>query len=355
VVFDPQKKGIYIALGHPALECALSDSILQNSVSFIEATEKGVLLSYVVRFYNGLGKEIYAEPVLVLKKAGDAQILDPLAIWDMKDCDQNVIDGLRSEDYIDQIEHVLNNSEPIIKTNILSLENFVKDKNEKDIETENQFILAEYDWRIKNQQRKKQTYQEVGQSYLIPAIEKRISELKSEFKRLNSDSIEARKISWQICGPIDIAVLVPAETYHLTGHDQIDFQELQARKTAVELKGMEFVMKYERDHGRFPEDVSERTYLGYDIKSTSRDETRYIEVKSFATKNLIEISSNEWRTASQYRDDYYLYVVLNTSWDPKLEVCRDPYINLIGCIQRKEIKDFKMVLDEIPKDRLFIE
>lgn len=355
VVFDPQKKGIYIALGHPALECALSDSILPNSVSLIEATEKGVLLSYVVRFYNGLGKEIYAEPVLVLKKANDVQILDPLAIWDMKECVQNVIEGLLLDDYRDQIEYVLNNAEPIIETNILGLEKFVKEKNEKDIETENQFIRSEYDWRIKNQQRKKQTYLEVGQSYLIPAIEKRISELKSEFRRLNSDSIEARNISWQICGPIDIAILIPAAEYHLTGQDQIDFQELQARKRAVELKGMEFVMRYERDHGRSPEDVSERTYLGYDIKSTSRDETRYIEVKSFATKNLIEISSNEWRTASQYRDDYYLYVVHNTSSEPKLSICRDPYANLLGYIRRKEIRDFKMVLDEIPEDQLFIE
>ena len=95
VVFDPQKKGIYIALGHPALECALSDSIFKNSVSFIDAGEKGVLLSYVVRFYNGLGKEIYAEPVLVLKKVSDVQILDPLAIWDLKDCAQDAIDRLR--------------------------------------------------------------------------------------------------------------------------------------------------------------------------------------------------------------------------------------------------------------------
>jgi ERCC4-related helicase len=355
VVFDPQKKGIYIALGHPALECALSDSIFKNSVSFIDAGEKGVLLSYVVRFYNGLGKEIYAEPVLVLKKVSDVQILDPLAIWDLKDCAQDAIDRLRQEDYLDQIEYVLNNAEPIIKANILSLENFVQDKNEKDIETENQFILAEYDWRIKNQQKKKQTYLEVGQSYLIPAIEKRVSELKSEFRLLKSAGIEARKISWQICGPIDIAILIPAEAYHFTGQDQIDFQELQARKRAVELKGMEFVMDYERDHGRFPEDVSERTYLGYDIKSTFKDETRYIEVKSFASKNLIEISSNEWRTASQYRDDYYLYVVQNTSSEPKLDICRDPYLNLAGYIERVPIKDFKMVLEEIPKERLFIE
>jgi len=355
VVFDPQKKGIYIALGHPVLECALSDSILQDSVSLIKSTEKGVILSYVIRFYNGLGKEIYAEPVIVLKNSDEIQILDPLAIWDMEDCAQDATNGLRPDDYRDQIEYIINNAEPIIKAKILSLESFVKDKNEKDIETENQFTRAEYDWRIKNQQRKKQTYQEVGQSYLISAVEKQISELKNEFRRLNSDSIEARKISMQVCGPIDIAILIPAEAHHLTSQGKIDFQELEAKKKAVELKGMEFVMKYEQDHGRSPEDVSEKTYLGYDIKSTSMDETRYIEVKSFATKNQIEISSNEWRIASQYRDDYYLYVVQDTSTEPKLSICRDPYANLRGYIKRKEIRDFEMVLDEIPEERLFIE
>jgi SNF2 family DNA or RNA helicase len=40
VVFDPQKKGTYIALGHQALECALSDSILKNAISLVEATER---------------------------------------------------------------------------------------------------------------------------------------------------------------------------------------------------------------------------------------------------------------------------------------------------------------------------
>lgn len=49
----------------------------------------------------------------------------------------------------------------------------------------------------------------------------------------------------------------------------------------IEKIGMEIAMQYEKEHGREPEDVSKKN-LGYDIRSTGKNEMRYIEVKTRA-------------------------------------------------------------------------
>ena len=115
---------------------------------------------------------------------------------------------------------------------------------------------------------------------------------------------------------------------------------------------MKIVCRYERDHGRSPEDVSKETVRGYDILSKSKIEKRHIEVKSFSTTNPIQISSNEWRVASQLREDYYLYVVENISKDPNTQPIPipDPYLNLEKYVRKVPIEDYKMVIDKLPED-----
>jgi hypothetical protein len=127
-----------------------------------------------------------------------------------------------------------------------------------------------------------------------------------------------------------------------------DFLRAQEAKREIELEGMKIVMQYEKNKGRLPSDVSAETYRGYDILSKSDREIRHIEVKSFARTNSIEISSNEWRAASQIREDYYLYVVQNIRIKPHLAVIRDPIVELSDYICKKPIYDYEMVLDELP-------
>jgi len=115
---------------------------------------------------------------------------------------------------------------------------------------------------------------------------------------------------------------------------------------------MKIVCHYEKIHGRNPEDVSKETVRGYDILSTSKNEKRHIEVKSFSTTNPIQISSNEWRVASQLREDYYLYVVENISRvpDSQLAIVPDPYMNLEKYVRKVPIEDYKMVIDKLPEE-----
>ncbi|MGI0080343.1 MAG: helicase-related protein, partial [Nitrososphaerales archaeon] len=95
----------------------------------------------------------------------------------------------------------------------------------------------------------------------------------------------------------------------------------------VEKIGMEVVMKFEREAGREPQDVSSEN-LGFDIrcKDEKTNKMRYIEVKARAGIGPVALTQNEWFKAERLAEDYFLYVVWNTSSDtsPKPLIIQNP-------------------------------
>jgi hypothetical protein len=92
----------------------------------------------------------------------------------------------------------------------------------------------------------------------------------------------------------------------------------------IEARGMEVAMRYEREQGREPEDVSTEN-LGFDIRSTAPDgSVRYIEVKARAGTGAIVLTPNEWLMAHRLRGEYWLYIVEWAATDPKLYTIQDP-------------------------------
>lgn len=73
--------------------------------------------------------------------------------------------------------------------------------------------------------------------------------------------------------------------------------------------GMRIVKAYERSQNRKPKDVSMRTE-GYDIESTdNQGHVRCIEVKSRRGGFKVTLTENEFNTAKDKGNSYYLYVV----------------------------------------------
>lgn len=353
-VFDPGRKGNYISLGHPLIKAALDDCLTKSPLSCIQYPERGVLLTYIVRFNDGHGKEIYAEPVLVVKTMDRMEILDPLLIWDMDGYREDL--NARSDDYVPLLKDALDEADLILEDRISLIETFVRRKHEKDLEMEYSFIRSELDWKIKQMQRKKISYHEKGLSWLIESCDDKIKNYRGEHRALKSHVESAKQIRWNVCGPVNAALLVPMTDQKVLEKRTLeDLIAYEKRKKEIELAGMRAVEQYERSHGRDPLDVSAETVRGYDILSTSLTEKRLIEVKSFATTGTIEISSNEWRTAIQERDDYYLYVVEETNTTPLVTVIQDPYANLEQYANRRRIEDFKMVLNGIPKEVKYLD
>jgi len=96
----------------------------------------------------------------------------------------------------------------------------------------------------------------------------------------------------------------------------------------VERVGMKFALEFERKNGRTPEDVSAQN-LGFDIRSKDQAGlVRYIEVKARAGSGAVALTQNEWFKAKRFKDEYYLYAVMNTKAKPQLYIIQNPAENL---------------------------
>ena len=96
-----------------------------------------------------------------------------------------------------------------------------------------------------------------------------------------------------------------------------------ARKE-IERIGMEHARRYEEEQGCTVEDVSTEN-LGFDLRSTTPNgEIRCIEVKARSERTFVLLTPNEWRTAKQLKDDYFLYIVLNAGTQPQLYIIPNP-------------------------------
>lgn len=97
----------------------------------------------------------------------------------------------------------------------------------------------------------------------------------------------------------------------------------EQKKKEIELEAMKLVLAYEKAQGREAEDVS-MYYAGYDIKS-SGEIFRAIEVKGKSSNGKIFLTPNEWKTANELGENYFLYIVENLSNGvPKLKIIQNP-------------------------------
>jgi hypothetical protein len=199
-------------------------------------------------------------------------------IWELNENKAPLISKENIEGNKQILGEILENPKPLIENKIKDIEQFVQEKNSKDLKLENDFLFAEYDWKIKNQNNKKQDHLSKGQNYLISGIDKKISELRLEIKKLLADNQSSKTIRWELCGPVNVAFLTPS--IDVSEGSQKEYENIEELKKEIELKGMETVMEYEKEHGREPKDVSAETIRGYDIESKSTGEKRCIEVKS---------------------------------------------------------------------------
>lgn len=142
-----------------------------------------------------------------------------------------------------------------------------------------------------------------------------------KLKKLFSKLIKAEKQLNTV--PIDNKVI---ENLTLTPKETI---LNEAEKKAIEEKAMDLVKAYENQKGRTIEDVS-TYYIGYDIKSTDiNGNARMIEIKGKATSGKVILTVNEWNTAKNHGDSYYLYIVENISKNqPILRIIQNPYNKL---------------------------
>ena len=294
-----KKKGAYIALGNPALESALCTAMGFEPVALLNGEKEGVIFPYILRFFDGLGDEIYAEPIL-LYKTDRIEVLGPIRIWDFASLSNNNHIYKANRNISTMLSDVP--TEDDVAMAVKDIEEYATEKHQRDIELERKLTTSEFDWKIMIENKKIRDAKEKGQNYLVPALNDKIKEIRKEYGQLSKDLERAGSIYWKLCGPIGCGIVLRPKGLNSDGKEE------SYLKREVELAGMRFVKEYERKNGRDPEDTSEKEYLGYDILSTSQREKRLIEVKSFK-------SGGEIGSCPLITEKIYLSEGHTTFWD----------------------------------------
>jgi hypothetical protein len=169
------------------------------------------------------------------------------------------------------------------------------------------------------------------------AVVKRLTQKTDEgLSRLQLES----QLTYEAPECIALAIIVPSTDAKKTAKEKTS-----EGKARIEKAGMESVMKYERQAGRKPVDVS-LTFKGYDIMSNGNNEKRFIEVKSFANSGPIELTVNEWIVSEKLAAEYWLYIVENVEKEEKrkITIINNPSKVFQDIVQKIPILQFKMLI-----------
>lgn len=336
----------FVSFGHPLFEAALEwvdrkiGLDLKRGAVFVDP--EGKLDGYIV-FFEGevkdgtgavAGRSLFAyyyEP-----SSGSVRSIPPAMMWDLAegnstgeviDVDDvkrrvlpDVIAGL--EEYLEKLkEERAKQAEVKTKYGVKSLEKLILDLDGELIELYKRKDRGEnVDLVIRNKEEKKKMYMDN----------------KNELEKL----IEKEK---------NLTMSTPSFVGIVRVLPRTEIEDAMRSDEEVERMGMEIAMKFERENGREPEDVSDAK-IGFDIRSKEKDgRIRYIEVKARAGVGAVALTPNEWFKAQRLGDDYYLYVIWNVGRDnAMLHVIRNPVKNLQ--VDRKiEIVRYIVAAEEVER------
>ena len=311
----------FISFGHALFEAVLGwvaenlSGDLKRGAVFEDPDGKwdGVILFYEGEIRDGkaqvAGARLFA--FYVSSDTRKVEPIDPTAIWDLSESAQHVA----SED-INALKAMVM---PVIMPALGGYKDELAVERERQAEIKKKYglkslnylivqldgdLISLYDRRAKgeNVDRLVRNKQEQKQDY------------EDNLKTLELTIAQEGRLTPSTPNYVGAIRVIPAPT------------EDPAMKSDPEIEGigMEVTMRYERQHGRAPEDVSAEN-LGFDVRSTDQGgEKRYIEVKARTGLGAVALTRNEWFKAKQFKSDYFLYVVLNAGTQPILYIIQNP-------------------------------
>lgn len=319
----------FVAPGHPLLEALIERVFAEGArdagrgAVFADPDGKldGLLWFVEAEIRDGLdqvaGKRLFAvyQPL-----EGEWRLVQPAILWDLKPLE------LRAEMKMNPAPPALDEAKMTAFVIENALEHYraeLEARRRHDAEIKRKYGLRSLEQLIMEAEAKLIDYElRKAQGANIPEVtvqreERRKEELEARKKALE-ETIE-REVSLlpatpRVLGVARVVPYAPEEGAEVGMHPSAEIEAL----------GMEVAMRYEREQGRQPEDVSAEN-LGFDIRSTGSDGTvRYIEVKAHAATGAIVLTPNEWLMAQRLGKEYWLYVVEQAATNPQLYTIQDP-------------------------------
>lgn len=321
----------FVTFGHPLFESLLIwveenfiSSLLNGSVFYDpDGNLDGYILFYEGEIKDGTGSVAGKRLFAFYIKNDSVTEIPPSIIWDLSETSQpNISIGKEQKINFTSSEIIESNKNLVSNYCINSLTNYKSEllkERTRQAEIKEKYGIKSLDnliVKLDGELIELYTRKEKGELVDLPIRNK--EEQKKQYEKAKEDLIRliAQEKSLTMSMPKfkGIIKVLPAKNV------------LPSMKSDIEVEkiGMEFVMNYELSNGRTPTDVSKEN-LGFDIRSINQDgSVRYIEVKARAGIGDIALTQNEWFKAKRFKDDYYLYAVLNTSTTPELYIIQNP-------------------------------
>jgi len=309
----------FISPGHPLME-AVIDKIMDrygnalNEGAVFEDPDGrlyGLIWFLEGSVYDGngvfTGKKMFAA---YSSRRGEIKSISPAVLWDLKPSKKEVADKLK--DLLRLRPKVMSE---VIRGEFEDYRRMLLKERGREIRIKKEYAINALEGRIEQLDLKMLEYLERGGNENDAAYRKWAIEMEKLKKRKEDLLAKMDKEASLTLSPpriIGVAAVIPS-----TGDGE--------KPGALEIEeiGMKVAMEYERAQGRNPIDVSDDK-RGYDIRSEGAEEIRYIEVKAKAAQGNLILTPNEWMTAKQLGDKYWLYVVENAIKEPKLYVIQNP-------------------------------
>ena len=325
-----QANAEFFAPGHPLLE-ALIDHFWREerpvrAILVDEKMRRGILYLYRARIQDGQQKPVLERLIALFydQITGEAREVDPRIVWELEPLPEGVPIPENLSDLLSKASLSIHQR---LLESLKAVKQEAEKRREREVSIKKQWLEASYKELIRESNAKLIAYsqrQEAGEdmSAAIRQEEENLKTLRWEQVERLSELEKEQKITMLEPNLEAIALILPkvAEISAARPEDE-------AAKLRVEQAGIRVAMEYERAQGREPKDVS-REYPGYDILSSSPTETRYIEVKAFATTGTVEMTSHEWQMAKRLQDAYWLYIVENALTKPNLHTIQNPAARL---------------------------
>lgn len=338
ITFDKEQamkdsRAEFVSFGHPLFEAVLQwierhlITALQQGAAFLDPDGRldGVLLFYEGQITDGLGevagKRLFS--LFIPRSSGTPQLMDPAILWDLAlaeapaSADGFDMEALKQQGVAWLVPHLEGYQEELHaerqrqaeikrKYGVKSLRKLILDLDQDLIRLQERNRNGEdVSLAIYNKEQQKENYSRA------------LTDLENRLEREQQLTLEMPRF---LTAVRVTPMFLPANQAQSEMHSDARIEQI----------GMQVTLRYERGHGRQPQDVAAEN-LGYDVRSfdPASGRTRYIEVKARAGFGRLALTQNEWFTAQRMGEDFYLYAVLNAASDhPVLYVVRNPAARL---------------------------
>ena len=327
----------FVSFGHPLFEGVMvwveksfASSVL-NGATFVDPDGKleGHILFYEGEIADGMGGIAGKRLFAFHTRNGEIAPVSPSVIWDLAESKAVGAETVNVETLKQLVSSAVISKLETYKTELLEERTRQAEIKQKYGKRSLEYLIVKLDGELIALYERKERGENVdlairNKEERKTEYEKALEELKDQIQKETSLTMTMPRF----VGIIRVKPLVA------------DGQEIESDPEVEEI-AMRVAMDYERANGRVPQDVSAED-LGFDIRSTDPEQKiRYIEVKGRAGEGFVQLTTNEWFKAQRFKDDYYLYAVMNTSTDPQLYVIQNPAKNL----QAKERIDVRYQIE----------